>query len=166
MRAVSIILGALPCALCAQGLTYTFNDNSQAALPITDVRSVTLASNGLKANLWNGTVLTGIHGFYGNNLSTAIAVPGSPDAGLLAYPNPATGQMLVEWEVTEEGPVRMELVDATGRAVWRGPQEWRALGRHSVRIDRYIAPQGLTDGLYTLRISERTRMRSLRIQWQ
>ena len=133
---------------------------------LTDVRSLTLANNGLRANLWDGSSWSGIRGVQENELSTVVPTLSDGPVPIRAWPNPASGVLFTEVEMEMAGPVRIDLFDATGRLVWSDARSWLAQGRQVLRLDRPDLGEGRFTGMSTLRITATKRTYALRIQWQ
>lgn len=57
------------------------------------------------------------------------------DENLKLYPNPATSQLTIDFEVMKEGPVTIELLDKTGNVMQTIDKSERATGTASVNFD-------------------------------
>lgn len=161
-----MLTAIIPGWLCAQGLSFTFHDGTVANALLTDVRSLTLANNGLRANLWDGSSWSSIRGVEENELSTVVPTLSDGLEPLRAWPNPASGVLFTEVEMEMAGPVRIDLFDATGRLVWSDAHSWLAQGRQVLRLDQKDIGEGTLMGMHTLLVTAPTRTYALRIQWQ
>ena len=86
-----------------------------------------------------------------------IAAPGPRDEGtalaLQAVPNPMRGESRIEFTLAAPSPVRLEVLDLTGRRVRIVAAGWLGAGRHSLRWNR-VRDGGarLGAGVYWLRL--------------
>lgn len=162
MKALLFVLAAAPVGACAQSVVFTFNDNTALTVPVVDVRSVTFVDNALQPNLWNGSQLNDVHGFSGNNPSMSIGARSEAPATPTVFPLPATDQVVVRWEALDTAPFQWQLMDATGRTVRPGTEQWAQRGQQTLRLER----AGLPDGCYTLCIRQGANHHITRVQWQ
>ena len=60
------------------------------------------------------------------------------------YPNPFTGQTVINYQIGSESPVRLEITDITGRKVLVREEGSQPAGRHQILIQG----AGLAPGVY------------------
>jgi hypothetical protein len=163
MRAFLILLLSCPSALLAQGLTFTLDNDDVSSHLVTHVRSVIFTQDGLQANLWDGSAVTGIHSFTGNDVTTAVPER-STDADLIsAFPNPSISTVGIRLDLDHAALVKVAAFDPLGRQVGLVQNGWLSPGIHLLQWDPSSTAGRLADGLYTVRVSEGTWMGSLRI---
>lgn len=76
---------------------------------------------------------------------------------LMAYPNPAQGQVFVRMSGAEEGPFELSVLDNTGREAYHRSMLVQPNTEHAIELG------GLSPGQYTLRLSSSQGARSTRI---
>jgi hypothetical protein len=101
--------------------------------------------------LFNAVVVTNV--IYQDSLRDSVFQVGMSEAGQqLAmngiYPNPATGQCVVSYQLSEAGTVQVSVYDLAGRLVIPGTAQVQAPGNHI----EPIVLSGLAPGLYQIRI--------------
>lgn len=90
--------------------------------------------------------------------TTTLAESDPGLSGPSVLPNPTNGLLTVDWSEAGDGPVRMELFDATGRLVWNkvvSPDQ----GSMRSRIDM----SSMANGLFFLKLSNSTGSTTQRI---
>jgi len=95
------------------------------------------ASGGTGGDSWNyygGAANTA----FAIDVSDALGVAGMPGTTWLAppVPNPCRGEAQIEFALAVTGPVRMDVIDLSGRRIATLLRETRPAGRQSVRWDR------------------------------
>lgn len=93
---------------------------------------------------------------YGGNTGVQASAPGYFSAYLM--PNPARDASVLHMDLASAGPVRLSLLDASGRMVWERDQR---MAEGPARVDLPLA--GMAPGLYMLRISAGGAERTLRL---
>ncbi len=95
-------------------------------------------------------------------LSASVAVQEvAEDFEFNLYPNPASDQLFLDWEMQESTPVRGNVYNAFGQSVFRFERDQKSPGSHVLSL------QGWTEGMYwvELRIGkERVVRRFLKIE--
>ena len=102
-----------------------------------------------------------------NHFQSLVSVDREPVRGglrLSAHPNPFTTSSIVSLELTQAGPIRLQVFDVGGRLIRTLADEWRVAGLQHVPWD------GLTDdgrvapaGLYFARVDAAGRRAGQRI---
>ena len=90
-------------------------------------------------------------GVVDNHFHSVVGVDRGPVRDALqfsAYPNPFTSNSTVSFELTQAGPIRLQVFDVGGRLVRTLADEWRAAGSQHVAWDGRaddgrVAPAGL-----------------------
>lgn len=102
----------------------------------------------------------GTSGLGGSNMVTGIA-----EAEMLqkiaVYPNPIVNNLLVRIGMKEKGAVKLELFDIAGRVLLTRQQQL-ATGNHTLGWDN-IRQQGVTTGVYLLKVSTPTERKIIRL---
>jgi hypothetical protein len=75
------------------------------------------------------------------------------------YPNPASGQVTIPFEIGESGKVLLQVVNADGRITKTLLDENRFPGAHQVEFNS----SGLANGTYLLRLSSNNRFKVSRL---
>lgn len=84
----------------------------------------------------------------------------SPEALRLSlFPNPSSDQTSLTYELASSQPVRMQLLDASGRCVWRRPSMHMVAGVHQ----QVIPTASLPAGLYVLRLQAGVQSSSVKL---
>jgi hypothetical protein len=90
-----------------------------------------------------------------NGLITAVSPVASQEfAPALVHPNPFHSQLTIDFSMTVETPVRMEVFDLAGRRVRVSPTTFLSPGRHSLTWDGHADDGSLPiGGIYFVRVS-------------
>lgn len=115
----------------------------------------TQASNGDFFISLNGNQTT-TGEIYGGNTGIHAAAPGHFTAHLM--PNPARGSSVLHLHMASSNPVRLAMMDASGRTVWEREQ---GMLEGENRLDLPLA--GLAPGIYLLRVAAGGTERTLRL---
>ncbi|MGD1845710.1 MAG: T9SS type A sorting domain-containing protein [Salibacteraceae bacterium] len=102
-------------------------------------------NNGLSANLH----------YYENNLelcgTVGIASIASGLENLHCFPNPSTGEVTLELDLLQVGPVSINVLDALGATVWQ-----RQLSGNGKQVRETLDLSGLSTGVYFLQVTTGT----------
>lgn len=103
--------------------------------------------------LLTGAVYTGLISNLVNSTSDLLA-----QAALTVYPNPANGTAFLQVALPQAGEVSINIIDRTGKSI-------RQVGKTAIDGTQSISlpVQGLTPGLYLVRVSQGTSSRTLKL---
>ncbi len=159
MRHLILAFTLLPVALSAQSILIEFNNGTSVSHPITDVRSTDLESTTMRVHLWDGNTEV-----YERNtiarcefLGSTTAISESRSAALSAevFPNPSSGSVRITCVLPDWAPVRVEMLDLSGKLV-RMLHQGSAAGPSLVLNWSGMDDEGVavSNGTYLCRISQ------------
>jgi PKD repeat protein len=85
------------------------------------------------------------------------------DFNLQVYPNPATEEATVAYNLVKENKIALTLTDASGRVVWQQQPEMQAAGEHRVTLGKNA--QHLAAGFYFLTIDDGHTKTTRKLSW-
>ena len=137
-----LIITFLPfCPANGQSIYFSFTDNTEQSYIIDDTRKATFTGDVMNLHLIDGTVYswnlsTMKHYTYNEGLVTSLDNnAGSKLAPMSIYPNPTTGQLVVNYTLDTRMLVSLEVLDLQGRLVRHIELGTQAVGAHTVQWD-------------------------------
>lgn len=113
----------------------------------------------LHSGEWAAAVESGINGIQIRLETSASSeetrsVPGGPRSLRSVYPNPAGGSQFFDLRLAEGGPGRLEILDVTGRLVWRRDLGRLEAGDHVLTWDgRDLTGRAVPASVYFVRLA-------------
>jgi hypothetical protein len=77
-----------------------------------------------------------------DNLPTAVQYPANHDPGIRVYPNPASQECQVEFNLIEKQSVRSDLYNLQGQLIRTFLNDVQAAGKHMISLDIRDIPAG------------------------
>jgi hypothetical protein len=162
MRVFLMSLLSCPSVLMGQGLTFTLNNGDVSSHLVTQVRSVTFMPDGMRAALWDGSTVSGIRRFTGNDMNTSVTEPSVDAFSMRVFPDPSGSTVGISFELDRAARVNLVVFDVSGRQVGLVNDGWLPPGRHQLQWDAASAGDRVADGLYAIRLTDGRNVRSLK----
>lgn len=125
----------------SQSIYFSFTDNTEQSYIIDDTRKATFTGDVMNLHLIDGTVYswnlsTMKHYTYNEGLVTSLeGNAGNKLAPMSIYPNPTTGQLVVNYTLDARMLASLEVLDLQGRLVRHIELGTQELGAHIAKWD-------------------------------
>jgi hypothetical protein len=127
--------------LQAQNIKFRFKDGSVSEYTVAEVRNITFTNDVMHLNKKDGSTVSwnvNIIGKYNyTNLTAGINLPLTNMANndLLVFPNPANGDITIEYNVSCAGKVSIDILNPTGQMIRHMEEEQGRAGKFTVNWD-------------------------------
>lgn len=87
---------------------------------------------------------SGVFSYYRNDfLFVTIPETTLSAKSVNAFPNPVSNEVTIEFYLEETSSIELQLIDYTGKVIWKKPAETRSKGKHSIQIKGVDFPKGV-----------------------